>query len=270
MSTAAHPVSGLLGDRYPYVRFGAGPHALVILPGLTLDNPVPGPLTTRAYAHAFRRLTRTHTVHIIHRGYGLPAGATTRDIADEYASLLAGEVGPARVMGLSTGGLVAQHLAIAHPHLVERLVLVVTGARLSPRGRDICRRWRGLAGAGRWRRLRGDLAAIAFDGAGTQRLARLAGSLHGRAPSETEQADFLATVDAVIDHDTGAALAGLATPTLLIGGAEDPFFPAPALRETAAAAPQMALRVYERTGHGLPKRHARRLTEDVFSFLGGG
>lgn len=48
-------------------------------------------------------------------------------------------------MRLSTGGLVAQHIALDHPDLVEGLVLVVSDAYLSQRGRDICLRWRELA-----------------------------------------------------------------------------------------------------------------------------
>jgi pimeloyl-ACP methyl ester carboxylesterase len=61
-------------------------------------------------------------------------------------------------MGLSTGGLIAQHIALDHPELVEGLVLVVSGAYLSRRGRDICLRWCELAQrqqcgscAGSWR-----------------------------------------------------------------------------------------------------------------------
>jgi pimeloyl-ACP methyl ester carboxylesterase len=260
--------SGLLRDRYPYVRFGAGPHTLVVLPGLALDNQVPGTLTARAYAYSFRRLARTHTVYIVQRGRGLPAGATTQDIADDYASLLGDEVGPSRVMGLSTGGMIAQQLALGHPNLVDRLVLVVTGARLSPGGLRICRRWRELAVDRRWRRLRGELAAAAVDGPATQGLARLIGSLAGgAAPAATFRDDFLTTVDAVIGHDARARLASLATPTLLIGGPDDPFFPTPSLQETATAIPGAKLHLYRHSGHGLPKRHAGRLQAETLSFL---
>jgi pimeloyl-ACP methyl ester carboxylesterase len=261
--------SGLLRDRYPYVRFGAGPHNLVVLPGLALDSRVPGRVTARAYAYGFQRLARDHTVHIVLRGRGLPAGATTADIADDYASLLEEDFGRSRVMGLSTGGLIAQHLAVNHPGLVERLVLVITGARLSPAGQQLCRHWRHLATTHRWRRLRGELAAVAVDGATTKRLARLVGQLTGGTPSTTEQADFLTTLDAVLTHDARARLASSTTPTLLIGGADDPLFPASVLRETAATVPGARLNIYERTGHGLPKRHASRLQGDVLTFLTG-
>jgi pimeloyl-ACP methyl ester carboxylesterase len=72
-------------------------------------------------------------------------------------------------MGLSTGGLIAQHIALDHPELVEGLVLVVSGAYLSRRGRDICLRWCELAQRHQWWQLRGELATAAVDGAGAQR-----------------------------------------------------------------------------------------------------
>jgi pimeloyl-ACP methyl ester carboxylesterase len=56
-------------------------------------------------------------------------------------------------------------------------------------------------------------------------------------------------------------------PAIVIGGADDPFFPEPVLKETAAAIPKAELRIYPNTGHGLPKRHGKRLQEDVLKFL---
>ncbi|MEV4177658.1 alpha/beta fold hydrolase [Nonomuraea sp. NPDC049709] len=260
--------SGLLRGRFPYVRFGAGPHTLVLLTGLALDNEVPGTLTAQAYTHGFRRFAGTHTVYILQRGHGLPAGATTRDIAGDYARLIGDEIGPARIIGMSTGGMVAQHLALDHPGLVERLVLVVTGARLAPAGEEICRRWLDLAAAGRWRRLRGDLATAAVDGAAMRRLARLAGSLTGGAtPPATRQADFQTTVAAVLAHDTRTRLPSLEMPTLLIGGAEDPFFPAAYLRETAAAIPGATLHIHDHSGHGLPKQRSGLVQDETLAFL---
>ena len=257
---------GLLRDEFPYVRFGAGTSRLVVLTGLALDNRPPSPIVARTYSHGFRRLAAGHTLFIVQRRRGLPAGASMRDIAADYAELL-DELGPVRLMGLSTGGLVAQQFALDHPALVERLILVVTGARLTSRGQDICRRWHKLATAQQWRRLRGELAAAAIDGAVAQRMAKIFGSLAGRTPSPTEAADFLITVDADLAHNTTARLGQLARPVLVVGGSDDPFFPEPNLRETAAAIPGSTLRIYPGLGHGLPKKAGRQLQDDVSAFL---
>ncbi len=258
---------GVLREQFPYVRIGAGRQPLVVLPGLTLDNKTPGGLVARSYGQGFRRLADEYTLYIVQRPRGLTGLVDTKTISADYARLLSQEVGRLRLMGLSTGGLIAQHVALDHPDLVERLVLVVSGAYLSPRGRDICLRWRELAQHEHWRRLRGEMATAAVDGAGAQRLARAFGSLVGGPPTPADAADFVATVDADLAHDTTSKLSNLKMRAIVIGGADDPFFPEPVLRETAEAIPRAELRVYPGVGHGLPKHHGKQLQQDVLTFL---
>ena len=260
------PDRGVIGGGFPFVRFGAGPRTLVILPGLGLDNGVPAAMLARAYAYSFRRLAVDHTVHIVNRRPGLPSGASTSDIAAAYAGLLRDEIGPARVMAMSTGGLVAQHLAADHPDVVEQLVLVSTGVRIDDAGRAICARWRDLATHGHWRRLRGDHATAAVDSG--QWFARLAGALSGGAPRPVDAADFVTTVDAVLAHDARDRLGAITAPTMVIGGGRDPFFLAATLRETADAIPGAVLRLHEAAGHGLAKHHGGLVQEETLAFLG--
>jgi pimeloyl-ACP methyl ester carboxylesterase len=260
------PDRGVIGGGFPFVRFGTGPRPLVILPGLGLDNGVPSAVLARAYAYSFRRLAVDHTVHIVNRRPGLPSGASTSDIAAAYAGLLRDEIGPARVMAMSTGGLVAQHLAANHPDVVEQLVLVSTGVRIDDAGRAICARWRDLATQGHWRRLRGDHATAAVDSG--QWFARLAGALSGGAPRPIDAADFVTTVDAVLAHDARDRLGAITAPTMVIGGGRDPFFLAATLRETADAIPGAVLRLHETAGHGLAKHHGGLVQEETLAFLG--
>ena len=53
---------GTLQGPFPYVRFGTGPAALVLLPGTAFDNPVPGTASARAYAWGMRRLAAGRTL----------------------------------------------------------------------------------------------------------------------------------------------------------------------------------------------------------------
>ena len=260
--------TGVLHEHFPYVRIGAGGQPLVVLPGLSLDNKTASGLVAWSYGQGFRRLAAEFTLYIVQRRRGRPDVAETKQLAADYAQVLSSQqLGHVKLMGLSTGGLIAQHIALNHPELVDRLVLVVSGAYLSKRGREMCLRWRELAQNEQWRALRGELAAAAVDGAGAQRMARTFGSVFGKAPTQTDVADFVATVDADLAHDTTAELSRLDMPAIVIGGADDPFFPEPVLRETAALIPQAELHVYSQTGHGLPKRHGKRLQEDVLKFL---
>lgn len=256
-----------LADRFPYTRIGTGGRPLVVLPGLVLDNHPPGRTVARAYAWSMRHLAQGRTLHVVQRPHGLPAGASTADIADEYAGLLREEIGPADVLAMSTGGLIAQHLALAHPDLVRRLALVVAGARIAPPGRALLEDWRRRADAGRWRDLRGSMAAGAVDGPVAAWFARrLVAS--GRPPSAVDLADFRTTVAADLAHDTTVALSDLDRPTLVLGGASDAFFPEATLRATAEAIPGATLRVRP-GGHGVPKSHGGWLQREVGAFLDG-
>jgi pimeloyl-ACP methyl ester carboxylesterase len=182
-----------------------------------------------------------------------------------YAPVIRDEFGPVDVMALSTGGLIAQHLALRHPALVRRLVLVVTGARIANAGRQICQTWLTLCQRQDWRRLRGALAASAVDGPVATWLARSLASFGGE-PDRRDVADFSATVLAVLQHDTTGALHRVTVPTLILGGQDDPFFPEPMLRATAAEIPGALAEVHP-GGHGIPKQHSRWLQNQVAAFL---
>jgi pimeloyl-ACP methyl ester carboxylesterase len=265
MSTAV----GTLSGRFGFVRFGDGPAPLVLLPGLAFDNDPPTASEARLYGWSMRRLAAGRTVTVLRRPRGIVSRPTddlhTADIADLYADALTDQPGPVDVMGLSTGGLIAQHLALRHPQLVRRLVLAVSGARIAEAGRRICSAWLVQAERQDWRTLRGTLLASAVDGRTTQRLARLLGG-SGRRPDPRDVADFQATVRADLDHDTSPVLPRLTMPTLVLGGRDDPFFPEPVLHATAAAIPDAQLAVHA-GGHGVPKHHSRWLQDQVATFL---
>ncbi len=85
----------------------------------------------------------------------------------------------------------------------------------------------------------------------------------------SDPSDFLTTLQADLDHDTTGQLNEISTPTLVIGGTEDPFFSEGILRETAEKIPTATLRVYGGVGHGVPKERKRRYEDDALAFLAG-
>jgi pimeloyl-ACP methyl ester carboxylesterase len=172
-------------------------------------------------------------------------------------------------MGFSTGGSIAQYVALDRPELVKRLVLVVSASRLSDEGRETCERWRKLARGRRWRELRADMASVNVTSEANKRLARAFMAVFGRLVLGTpsDPSDFLTILEADLGHDTTGRLPEIFMPTLVIGGSEDPFFPESFLRETAGKIPDAELRVYEGVGHGVPKERKRSYEDVALAFL---
>ena len=263
--------TGTFLGEFPYVRLGNGPQNLAILPGLTLENEPPNRFAAWTYRLGFGRFARDHTVYVINRRRGMPAGYKTQDMAADYARIIEGELGPSHVMGFSTGGEIAQYVAIDHPEVVLSLALIVSASRLSEEGRQACERWHNLTREARWQELRADMASATVTGERNKRLARAFMKVFGRivlgAPSDPS--DFLTTLEADLGHDTTGRLAEISAPTLILGGSEDPFYSEGLLRETAEGISNAILRVYEGVGHGVPKERKRQYENDVLAFLEG-
>jgi pimeloyl-ACP methyl ester carboxylesterase len=257
---AATETGTFLGE-FPYVRFGSGPENMVILPGITLDNEPPNRFAAWTYRLGFGRFARNYTVYLINRRRGMPPGYSTRDMAQDYARVIESELGPSHLMGFSTGGSIAQSVALDHPGALQSLVLVVSACRLSEEGRKTCPRWQ---------ELRADMASVTVSSETNKRLGRAFVRVFGRlvfkVPSDPQ--DFLITLEADLNHDTTGRLGDISTPSLIIGGSEDPFFSEALLRETTKKMPRCTLRVYEGVGHGVPKERKRRYEEDTLAFVG--
>lgn len=144
--------SGYTRNGLPYLRQGNHPRVVVVFDGLDFSHKPPRGKMTALIPSFLKDLSRSYTVYELRRKPGLPKGYTLKDMADDYADFIGAELAPpVDVIGLSTGGTIAQHFAADHPDLVRRLVLGSTGPCLLP----AAKRWQlelaRLAGEGRWR-----------------------------------------------------------------------------------------------------------------------
>jgi pimeloyl-ACP methyl ester carboxylesterase len=130
---------GMLDGGLPYLAVGQGP-PLVVCPGFRAEHANPTGPERRFYLQPLRPLAGHFTVYLISRKPGLESGSTIDDLAADYAEALERTfTGPVAVVDSSTGGSIAQQLAIDHPELVDRLVLVASACRLGPAGRRMQR-----------------------------------------------------------------------------------------------------------------------------------
>lgn len=263
--------AGFLPNGLPYNCFGRGPRVLIIVPGLAYDHrPIPGlllPLTAAMY----RFLEADYTVFLVNRRPGLPAGATITSLADDYAIAIRTALGaPVDVLGVSTGGAIAQALAADHPALVGRLVLHSSAYRLGQAARAAQGRAGQLARQGRWRASFAELLGLMLPSHELRRLVVgpliwLASLLGGLGLGAfRDPSDFVVTVEAEDRHNFKDRLGAITAPTLVVAGDQDPFYPAALLRETAVGIPHAQLILYPGMGHPATGEQFGR---DVLAFL---
>ncbi len=171
------------------------------------------------------------------------------------------------VVGLSMGGQHAQHLAIAHPSRVRRLVLADTSYRFGADGTD----------PEAWKRLRldaldagrtpADIAAAVLDsivapGFGEPERSRLI-----TAFSAISSDGLRAAVEMLPTHDVTARLAQIQAPTLVIVGEHDTETPGEYAEYLATHIPDAQLAVVAGAGHLTPSEAPDAFNQLVARFL---
>jgi pimeloyl-ACP methyl ester carboxylesterase len=211
-----------------------------------------------------------------HRGIGLSGRAqlpfTTPDLAADALGLLdALEIERAHVVGASMGGMVAQHLALAHPERIDTLTLGATycggpeGTLMS--AEDLKLLGEAMASGDRERVYRAmweinlspDFRA---DDSRYEAFKEMATALP--APREV----IIEQMRACAAHDTSARLAEIKAPTLVIHGVEDRLLRVNNGREIAALM-SIRLELLEGVGHMFwweqPQRSAELIREHALA-----
>jgi pimeloyl-ACP methyl ester carboxylesterase len=257
--------TGYSKNNLPYIRIGDSPRNLVIFSGLDFDHKPPSGLMLRMTANYFKRLAQGFTVYYVSRKPGLPAGYSMQDMSNDYAAMIKDELGgPVDVMGISTGGPMAQYFAVDHPGLVRRLVLTMTGYRLTKQGAKLQRRMGDLALRRKWRAAYSTMMTGMYPRGIKKYLFKVLMWLFGAMGAPADPSDGLVEIEAEDKHDFKERLAKIKVPTLVIGGEEDFFYP---IRETAMGIPNAKLVLYEGFGHSVIFERNRQFSEDILAFL---
>jgi pimeloyl-ACP methyl ester carboxylesterase len=215
-----------------------------------------------------RALCRDFTVYAFSRKQELSQGYTPRDMAKDQAEAMDRlGIHRADILGVSMGGMIAQHLAIDHPERVERLILAVTCAQPNPILNESVSEWVELA-------KRGDHAG--FMDSNLRRIysdayyrknkwmAPVVGAL--TKPKSYDR--FFLLADACLNHNALESLHRIRSRTLVIGGEQDKALGADPSREIAAAIPGSRLKMYAQWGHGVYEE-AEDFNAMVLDFLTG-
>ena len=232
-----------------YIRFGGGKQKMILLPGLG-DGLQTVKGTALPMALGYRSWGKDFTVYALSRRNTLPQGFTTKDMAaDVAAAMEALGMEKAHVLGVSMGGMIAQHLAADFPERVEKLVLAVTCPGPNPILEESIEEWVALAKAG---------DAVGFMKSNLRRIYSEAycrknlwlAPIVGKLTKPKSYGRFFIQAEACLGHDARAALQNITAPTLVIGGAQDLALGVSGSEELAAAIPGADLQIYPQWGHG--------------------
>lgn len=250
MLHAKNACLSLAGGEMDYIRFGSGARTLVMLPGVG-----DGLKTVRGmalpFALLYRALAKDFTVYVFSRRRALPRQFTTREMAEDCSAAMAAlQLSDAAVVGVSQGGMIAQHLAAAHPELVAKLVLAVTAPRANHMVETACQGWIAMAERGDYAALLRDTAEKTYT---AEYLAKAKAGLAvtSRLGRPKDFTRFILEAQACMTHDGTEVLGKIACPTLVIGAEEDKIVGCEASRELSEAIPDASLSLFPRYGHGV-------------------
>jgi pimeloyl-ACP methyl ester carboxylesterase len=238
---------GRLGS-LPYAAIGNG-SPLVVLAGL---SPVAGELGNgqiQGTIGPVRQLAASRRLIVLNRWHGMPPDSTMASIAAAHAQALRTLPTPVDVLGLSTGGSIAQQLAADHPDTVRRLGLISTGCRLGPTGARLQARVASLLRAGAVRQAGRAVASALVPRPLSPVAAAIGWAVAGRAIAPDQIADLISTIDAEDRFDLAGCSSAIGAPTLLVAGGRDRFYSAELFRQTVALIPGARLALYPRRGH---------------------
>jgi 3-oxoadipate enol-lactonase len=178
------------------------------------------------------------------------------DMADDaIAALDAAGAEAADVVGISLGGMIAQHVALRHPTRVRGLALLATTPGL-PQGRlPQPRHLTALLAAGLARRDQPTpaMARLLLSAKHLPQAKELLAEWPAAMAAEPLSSwGFLGQLAAAATHSTASRLAAIACPTVIVAGDEDILQPPDNSRLLARLIPHAELEVLRQVGHAIP------------------
>ena len=170
-------------------------------------------------------------------------------------------------VGLSMGGMLGQHFALAAPERLDRLVIVSSTSHIPPEGRGM---WDERIAVARAQGMQAHVEATLarwftapYRAAHPEVMARI-----GALIAATPVAGFAGWGAAICTLDVTAQLDAVRAPTLVICGADDPGTPPAANQAIAAAIPGSRLEIIPHASHQLVIEQAETFNRLLTEFLG--
>lgn len=247
-----------------YVRFGIGNRTLVMIPGLSFQK-----VKNAAFllAYMYRIFAKKYTVYIFDKKEVIPEGYTIKDMSKDLAWAMEElHLHEADVFGVSQGGMIAQYLAIDHPHLVHRLVLGVTASRCNEVMEKVINDWVKMAEQGEYGRFVMDMFEKMYS-ADYRKKYRWLFPILSRVGKPKDFERFIALAKACLTCNAYPELHKIVCPVFVIGGKQDLVVTGKASEEIAAEL-KCSIYMYDDLGHAAYEE-AADYNRRIYQFLNG-
>lgn len=248
-----------------YAEFGTGKKSLIMIPGLG-DGLRTDQKLAHMYALLYRKFAKGYKVYVFSQKKEIPDRYSTKKMAaDIREAMKLLYIEKADVIGVSLGGMIAQHLAADYPEVIDKLVLVVTSARRNQYIQAAISGWIEMAKRGDYRKLMLDSMKKMYTKDYLQKN-RWAVKLAGKFGKPKSYERFIIMGKACIYHDAYEKLDKIRAETLIIGGELDRTVGAKASYELAEKIKNSTLKMYPQYGHALYDE-AKDFNQTVAEFL---
>jgi pimeloyl-ACP methyl ester carboxylesterase len=254
-----------------FATWGTGPKNLLYLPGGP-GSSIPRAKLSRMTRRWFAPFVEAgYTASMVTRRRSMPAGHSIEDMAHDYANLISGEFAGHvdLVIGVSYGGMIAQHLAARHPQSFGHIAIVAAAAEVSEWGKEVDSRLLAALARHDTTAFGAAFAEYVLPGERSRWTRRLVGPWIGRsllAGRHYPPADLGIELQAEIAFNARAALPEITKPVLLISGDRDRFFPLEVVEETVRLIPDCTLVRYQGSGH-MRTAGSRQVAHDTLAYV---
>ena len=248
-----------------YVSFGYGNKALIILPGLS-DGIITVKGKALLLAKPYKIFFEKYTIYIFSRRKDLPEEFSIKEMADDQAKAMQKlGIKKASVMGVSQGGMIAQHLAVDHVKMIEKLVLAVSASRANEMIKTNINKWIEFANQGNHKQFMIDVIEKNYSPKYLAKYRKFY-PIIGLIGKPSDYKRFLTNANAILQFDILHDLKNITCPTLIIGGEKDKVVGIHASYEMNEQIAGSELYVYPGLGHAA-FQEAKDFNKRVFDFL---
>jgi pimeloyl-ACP methyl ester carboxylesterase len=208
---------------------------------------------------------------MVSRKSGLPENYSTKNMSDDYAEMVNQEFDGKvdLVIGISYGGMIAQHFAADHLDLFGHLVIAMAAHRISEGGKNLDTEFAELLSQGKMRSAylltinalypkgikRGFLKALLW----------IVGLFMRKPKRDTYSKDIIIEAKAEVEHEAVESLKKIQIPVLIIAGDKDFYFPYEYVKEMADIIEENKLIFYIGKGHNIIGDE--RFAQDIKDFI---